>query len=357
MPAADKNLYDYIQENNQLLKIEERIELFDQIIAAIKFAHSKDILHRDISPRNILLFKKEEKYKVKVSDFGLGKNLLVDSAYTHSAVANYGQLYYVAPEQIAKLKDSTVRSDIYSLGRLLDFTLTGRAPVTIQPTSFRTLIEKAVQAEPDLRYESLSDFERSYESIKNLLGLNDEIENSGTVSNFINPDGTIDWKVFQRFAVKGDYKDSIFGEYVGVVIGVLTNQEHVRTYVNEAGDSIGEFVNVFMQRIDELPSTGWPFKAMTEFAQVLMYIFIEVSDSNIKLQCLKGIWKIAFEYDQFGAQRIMLSILEKRTIPQQIQMDFAVAIIESSATISPDAFSSPNIPQVIKRAIVQKANE
>ena len=56
MPLATTNLYDYVKRNNANLSSEQRIALFDQVLNAIKFSHSKRVLHRDIYPRNVLLF-------------------------------------------------------------------------------------------------------------------------------------------------------------------------------------------------------------------------------------------------------------------------------------------------------------
>lgn len=355
MPAADTNLFDYIQTYNNSLEMGERIKMFDQVLDAIKFAHSKGILHRDISPRNILLFEEAEEYKVKVSDFGLGKNLRSDSAFTRSVIASYGQLYYVAPEQFDRLKDATIRSDIYSLGRLLDFILTGRTPATTQNTNFRTLIEKATQVEPELRHNDIAEFERVYEGLKNLLGLGEDLDSLETLYEFVRPDGTIDWELFQKFAVRGHYYSDVYDEYIGIVVEFLSDRGNLRSYIEVTGDSIAEFVNVFIQRIAELPSTGWPFSATTDFAELLKNIFFLTRNLNIKLRCLKGIWEIAYERRQFGAQDIMLRILDGNYIPEEIQTDFAAAIMESSETISPDVYSSLKIPTIIRRALIQKA--
>lgn len=163
MPKATTNLYDYIKSNNSKLGLEERLEIFEQILRAIKFAHSKSRLHRDIAPQNILLFNGLDSIPtVKVADFGIGKNLEVDTGLTHSNVAHYGHPYYVAPEQDDKLKNASFRSDIYSLGKLLNFVLTGRKPDTIHDCDFVALITKATKYMPNERHQNIGQFEEDY---------------------------------------------------------------------------------------------------------------------------------------------------------------------------------------------------
>jgi serine/threonine protein kinase len=97
MPLAPYNLFDYIRKNNDKIDLSERYNLAEQIIYAIKFAHSKGILHRDISPNNVLIFLIEDKKLIKVCDFGLGKNKDSLSYYTTSSASGYGQILYVSP--------------------------------------------------------------------------------------------------------------------------------------------------------------------------------------------------------------------------------------------------------------------
>jgi serine/threonine protein kinase len=147
MPAAQSNLQEFVERNNTAgLDVRDRLELFDSVLDSIIFAHSLGILHRDLAPKNVLLYTTPDGIRLNVADFGLGKNLDADSGYTRSAISNYGQMYYVAPEQIANLNAATLRSDVFSLGRLLDFLLTGRLPSQVHDTAFRSVIEKATRS-------------------------------------------------------------------------------------------------------------------------------------------------------------------------------------------------------------------
>lgn len=138
---------------------------------------------------------------------------------------------------------------------------------------------------------------------------------------------------------------------------VILDPTKVDAYVEFAGDAIGDFVKRFCDRLDELPSVGWPFSATTQFGEVFRNVFYRAKDSNAKLRCLVEVWKLAYEQDQWGCQTIMNNLLESGKIPIGIQTDFAVAVLDSKATLSKDSFASTKIPGVIRRALRQKASE
>jgi len=66
-----KDLKDYINENGPI-DIDTFINISKQIISALYYSHTKNILHRDLAERNILITADE---KVKILDFGLAKNI------------------------------------------------------------------------------------------------------------------------------------------------------------------------------------------------------------------------------------------------------------------------------------------
>ena len=112
--------------------------------------HQRGLLHRDLSPTNIFLIDGI----IKLADFGLGKNLNMLTSHQTMDTASFGQLFYCSPEQLTLLKDADKRSDVYSLGRILNFVMT-KNPNDFSH-SFRSISEKAANLNPDYRFEDAS---------------------------------------------------------------------------------------------------------------------------------------------------------------------------------------------------------
>src|SRR5438093_5157305 len=101
------------------------VRLIAKVARAIAYAHSKGVLHRDLQPGNILL---DENGEPMVSDFGLAKWLDQNSDLTRT-LETLGTPGYIAPEQTERPADKlTCAADIYSLGAILFYLLTGRPP-------------------------------------------------------------------------------------------------------------------------------------------------------------------------------------------------------------------------------------
>jgi len=91
--------------------------------AALDAAHDAGLVHRDVKPANILLGAHDQVY---LSDFGLARHALSDSGLTAPG-GWVGTLDFVAPEQIRGQRVDG-RADIYALGCVLHFALTGQVP-------------------------------------------------------------------------------------------------------------------------------------------------------------------------------------------------------------------------------------
>ena len=100
------------------------LRLFQRICEAVAFAHAQGVIHRDLKPDNVMVGEFGE---ALVMDWGIAKELARSSQESHGTII--GTPSYMSPEQ-ARGEVGTIgaRSDVYSLGAILYFLLTKRAP-------------------------------------------------------------------------------------------------------------------------------------------------------------------------------------------------------------------------------------
>jgi serine/threonine protein kinase len=104
------------------LPLDTGIEYIRQILYALRYAHQKGVVHRDVTPANVIVTVAGE---VKLTDFGLSKSC-GDSLLTCGEIL--GALPYLAPEQLRGTTEPDQRSDLYSVGAILYEQLTGQKP-------------------------------------------------------------------------------------------------------------------------------------------------------------------------------------------------------------------------------------
>ncbi|MCJ7433372.1 MAG: serine/threonine protein kinase, partial [Anaerolineales bacterium] len=123
---------------------QEAIQLLLPIAEALDYAHSQNMIHRDVKPSNILLTQRGQPM---LTDFGIAKILdLEETQDLTGTSAAVGTPEYMAPEQ-ATSKTVDHRADIYSLGIVLYEMVTGRKPY-IADTPMAVLIKHATEPLP-----------------------------------------------------------------------------------------------------------------------------------------------------------------------------------------------------------------
>jgi eukaryotic-like serine/threonine-protein kinase len=131
------------------LPIEERLELFCRVCAAVQFAHRNLVVHRDLKPANILVTAQGG---VRLLDFGIAKLLSGDGAGGSASLTITGERLmtplYASPEQVRGDPISTA-SDIYSLGVLLYELLTGVDPYRLATREPHEVAHAILEQEPE----------------------------------------------------------------------------------------------------------------------------------------------------------------------------------------------------------------
>jgi serine/threonine-protein kinase len=105
------------------------IHLLRQVCAGLAEAHAAGLVHRDIKPQNLMACVRGTEHDViKILDFGLVKSLTGPHTRDLTRDARIlGSPLYMAPERFRSASDVDARSDIYSVGAVAFFVLTGRA--------------------------------------------------------------------------------------------------------------------------------------------------------------------------------------------------------------------------------------
>lgn len=114
-------LKEYLERRGPLSSKEVTV-FSTQIAKALEHAHSREIIHRDIKPQNIMLLRDGT---LKVADFGIAH--IANSQIDRAKGEAIGSVHYVSPEQ-ARGSDIDSRADLYSLGVVMYEMLTGRLP-------------------------------------------------------------------------------------------------------------------------------------------------------------------------------------------------------------------------------------
>lgn len=168
------------------LPIDVALDIVAQAAEGLAFAHSRDIIHRDVKPANIMLLETEDGLVAKITDFGIAR--MPASAVKTMTGMVMGSPRYMSPEQVVG-KNLSARSDIFSLGVVLYETLTGTAPFeadSISSIMYQTVhspeeppsvvnpsldpeldavVAKALAKSPDERFESMKAFSRRLRDI------------------------------------------------------------------------------------------------------------------------------------------------------------------------------------------------
>ncbi|MFO0850311.1 MAG: serine/threonine-protein kinase [Gemmataceae bacterium] len=163
------------------LPVGDAVRVARDTAVALGYAHGLSLIHRDVKPDNILLTAAGG---VKLADLGLAKATDdSDTAMTQTGVG-IGTPLYAPPEQIVDAKRADPRSDLYALGGVLYFCLTGRPPFPAGslvellqakekgefpsarsvergvPVGLDRIVGRLLAKEPDARYQSADELVR-----------------------------------------------------------------------------------------------------------------------------------------------------------------------------------------------------
>jgi serine/threonine-protein kinase len=197
---ADDGTFYYVMEYLPGMNLQELVErhgplpparavrLLRQVCGALREAHAAGLIHRDIKPSNVFACERGKVYDVaKLLDFGLVKSFGKgrDSVTLTGNGVPAGSPAYMSPEQANGREQLDARSDIYSVGALAHFLVTGKLPFdrpslvemlhahgyelfvpgpefqASVPADLRHVIARCLKKDPDHRYQDAASLEKA----------------------------------------------------------------------------------------------------------------------------------------------------------------------------------------------------
>lgn len=176
MPFVEgTSLQKLVEKNGGRLPYELTVNYMGQLSAAVGYIHSKHILHRDIKPDNVLITPDN---RVILIDFGSAREFVNDKTQRQTSILTHG---YAPPEQYSSVSRKGNYTDIYALGGVYYFCLTGEVPAeattrlleageghdplvepkVLNPSvsdSVNRTIVKAMALKPENRYQTVAEF-------------------------------------------------------------------------------------------------------------------------------------------------------------------------------------------------------
>ena len=194
-----ESLKTHLDNNGGKLSWEETKRFLFPVIDALSSVHAKGIIHRDISPDNIII---TDSGNIKLIDFGAARYSLGNKSRSLDVVLKHG---YAPKEQYTRHGKQGPFTDVYSLGATFYRTLTGRIPPDsidrleeddlVLPSTLGSdisedaeeAIVKALSVQPAERYQNMAEFKKALSAEDNIeivktVAVFDEDKNRDTVT-------------------------------------------------------------------------------------------------------------------------------------------------------------------------------
>ncbi len=290
MEPAEQTLEYYIKNNS----ISESIKLncIRQIMYIMTEVHKRNIIHRDLSPSNIFVISGQ----LKIADFGLGKDLNV--FYSHQTINTnaVGQYFYCAPEQFMMLRDADKRSDVYSLGRIINFIMNGDPRKSNH--IYRNVAEKATNSDAAYRYSDAGQLSSFFEKSVSFHAQEERSELILTkINNCIYDDDVESYILdMNAEAICRELLSKRKGFSEMLIRFMKTSEEHAQHIIQSIE---GTFRN----------ACGRSFEAHDVFAYFADKVLLDNFSFVVKETAATILRYVAWDVNRFSAQRLITNLI------------------------------------------------
>lgn len=310
MPLAQGSLADFIDKvdgNPPLI-----VDIMRQICAGLTYIHSNGVYHRDLKPANVLRLENGE---WAVSDFGLAVEAERGTTpLTSTLRAGMGSWVYAAPEQWARARNADHRSDVYSLGKMLQELVTQEYPVNTEMPAgpMRPVVERATANGPTGRYNSVAEF---LEALERSLGTHQEHTNwesreqtaERLHDRMLSPSTTpadliemLEWAAVLDESDEDDMKalSRVLPWCTSSSIEFLWNQDR------------GTFRRLFERQTDYIKRTGFSFEYCDVLANFMRRTVDVVGDSSVLRMAVAALAVLGPDHNRWHVRDVLVSVLQ-----------------------------------------------
>lgn len=304
MPLYDHSLRS---ELPALIGDDRRIhQVFTTILGAVEYAHSEGIIHRDLKPENVLM---NDDTDLVVSDFGLGRAL--DSESTRTTVTGFGMgtLPYMAPEQLNDAKHADVRSDVYSLGRML-YELYTEA-LTVAPQDLTRLspavalvVARATQPRPENRYQTVTEMKQVWLNVVGSTGSEAELEDYSLLLVKLSASGPVDVADVDQLCTllaKRLPDDDLVHKTIMEIHPDAVVALHVRD---------DDFARQLLDRFALFTAgQNWPWSYTDRIANACREVFRALDDAVIRAALIACVVEVGISHNRFYVWEVTTALL------------------------------------------------
>lgn len=310
MPLAQGSLADFIEKvdgNPPLI-----VDIMRQICAGLTYIHSNGVYHRDLKPANVLRLESGE---WAVSDFGLAVEAERGTTpLTSTLRAGMGSWVYAAPEQWARARSADHRSDVYSLGKILQELVTQEYPVNTEMAAgpLRPVVERATANSPAGRYTSVAEF---LEALERSLGTHQEHENwesreqtaERLRDRMLSPSTTpADLIEMLEWATVLDESDEDDMKALSRVLPWCTSSSIEFLWNRDRG----AFRRLFERFTDYVKRTGFSFEYCDVLANFMRRAVDVAGDSSILRMAVAALAVLGPDHNRWHVRDVLVSVLQ-----------------------------------------------
>jgi len=263
MEQGDKNLFKHLYDELEL-SFEDKLKIILDVLKGMAFAHEQSIIHRDLHLGNILKIGKD----FVICDFGLSKDLSIERSMKSSNTEKNNHLF-VDPLAISDFTKLDLKSDIYSIGKIIDYVFTYNESNFNH--IFKIVVERCISRDKALRYDSVNHI---INDINVILKSKNKEENRQTSINKI---------------LNNEY-DAQVHEFVMDLIDTNKISKFIVTHkLSSFGKIIVNFESVYRMKILQSISNGYReatgyggWSNYDIFAQIAYYLCTSLEDLEVE---------------------------------------------------------------------------